>query len=81
MVTKKNKKLTEDFIKVQMQHIDPTFLQDEFSQMQVAICSIIEKLQETNLDETTINVIYQLNEICNAIIDKIDWNISAQDFF
>ena len=81
MVTKKNKKLTEDFIKVQMQHIDPTFLQDEFSQMQVAICSIIEQLQETNLDETTINVIYQLNEICNAIIDKIDWNISAQDFF
>ncbi len=81
MVTKKNKKLTEELVKVQMQHIDPTFLQDEFTQMQVAICEIIEKLQETNLDETTINVIYQLNEICNAIIDKIDWNISAQDFF
>ena len=81
MVTKKNKKLTEELVKVQMQHIDPTFLQDEFTQMQVAICEIIEKLQETNLDEATINVIYQLNEICNAIIDKIDWNISAQDFF
>ncbi len=81
MVTKKNKKLTEELVKVQMQHIDPTFLQDEFTQMQVAICEIIEKLQETNLDEATINVIYQLNEICNAVIDKINWNISAQDFF
>ena len=81
MVTKKIKKLTEELVKVQMQHIDPTFLQDEFTQMQVAICEIIEKLQETNLDEATINVIYQLNEICNAVIDKINWNISAQDFF
>ena len=81
MVTKKNKKLTEDLVEVQMKHIDSMFLQDEFSQMQVGICEIIEKLQETDLDETTINVIYQLNEICNVIIDKINLNLSVQDFF
>lgn len=81
MVTKKNRKLTEDLVKVQMQHIDSMFLQDEFSQMQVGICEIIEKLKETDLDETTINVIYQLNEICNVIIDKINLNLSVQDFF
>ena len=39
------------------------FLQDEFSQMQVAICSIIEQLSVTDLSETQIDIIYNLNAI------------------
>ncbi len=81
MVTKKDKKLTEDLIKVQVEQIDSIYLQEEFTEMQVAICSIIERLSETDLDQTTINVVYQLNEICNAIIDQISKNIFVQDFF
>lgn len=81
MVTKKNKQLTEDLIKVQVEQIDSIYLQEEFTEMQVAICSIIERLSETDLDKETINVVYQLNEICNAIIDQISKNIFVQDFF
>lgn len=81
MVAKKNKKLTEDLIQVQMEHVDTMYLQEEFTEMQVAICSIIEQLSVTDLSETQINIIYQLNEICNAVIDQISMNILAQDFF
>lgn len=80
MVTKKNKKLTEDIMEIQVNHVDTMFLQDEFSQMQVAICSIIEQLSVTDLDETQIDIIYNLNAICNAILDQISGNISAQEF-
>ena len=79
MVTNKSKKLTEDLVEVQMKHIDSMFLQDEFSQMQVAICSIIEQLSVTDLSETQIDIIYNLNAICNAILDQISANISAQE--
>ena len=79
MVTNKSKKLTEDLVEVQMKHIDSMFLQDEFSQMQMAICSIIEQLSVTDLSETQINIIYNLNEVCNAIIDQIAVNVSAQE--
>lgn len=79
MVAKRNKKLTEDLIQVQMQHVDTMYLQEEFTEMQVAICSIIEQLSVTDLSETQINIIYQLNEVCNAVIDQISANVSAQE--
>ena len=61
MVTNKSKKLTEDIMEIQVNHVDTMFLQDEFSQMQVAICSIIEQLSVTDLSETQIDIIYNLN--------------------
>ncbi len=79
MVTNKSKKLTEDIMEIQVNHVDTMFLQDEFSQMQVAICSIIEQLSVTDLSETQIDIIYNLNAICNAILDQISANISAQE--
>lgn len=78
MITKKNKKLTEDIMQIQINQVDTMYLQEEFSEMQVAICGIIERLAETDLDETQINIIYNLNEVCNAIIDQISMNVSAQ---
>ncbi len=79
MMAKKNKKLTEDILQIQVNQVDTMFLQDEFSQMQMAICSIIEQLSVTDLSETQINIIYNLNEVCNAIIDQIAVNVSAQE--
>ncbi len=78
-MAKKNKKLTEDILQIQVNQVDTMFLQDEFSQMQMAICSIIEQLSVTDLSETQINIIYNLNEVCNAIIDQIAVNVSAQE--
>lgn len=78
MVTKKNKKLTEDIMQIQIEQVDTMFLQEEFTQMQVALNNIIEQLSVNDLNETQINIIYQLNEICNAVIDQINVNVSAQ---
>ena len=78
MVTKKNKKLTEDIMQIQIEQVDTMFLQEEFTQMQVALNNIIEQLSVNDLDETQINIIYQLNEICNAVIDQIELNVSAK---
>ena len=79
MVTKKNKKLTEDIMQVQIQQIDTMYLQEEFTEMQVAICGIIERLSVTDLSETQIDIIYNLNAICNVILDLISVNVSAQE--
>ena len=79
MVTKKNRKLTEDIMQVQINQVDTMFLQEEFTQMQMALCSIIEQLSVNDLNETQINIIYNLNEVCNAIIDQIAVNVSAQE--
>ena len=78
MITKKNKKLTEDIMQIQIDQVDTMFLQEEFTQMQVALSNIIEQLSVNDLDETQINIIYQLNEICNAVIDQIELNVSAK---
>ena len=78
MITKKNKKLTEDIMQIQIDQVDTMFLQEEFTQMQVALNNIIEQLSVNDLDETQINIIYQLNEICNAVIDQIELNVSAK---
>ncbi len=78
MVTKKNKKLTEDIMQIQIDQVDTMFLQEEFTQMQVALSNIIEQLSVNDLDETQIDIIYQLNEICNAVIDQIALNVSEQ---
>lgn len=79
MITKQNKKLTEDIMQIQINQVDTMYLQEEFSEMQVALCSIIEHLSENDLSETQINIIYNLNEVCNAIIDQIAVNVSAQE--
>lgn len=78
MIAKKNKKLTEDIMQIQIEQVDTMFLQEEFTQMQVALNNIIEQLSVNDLNETQINIIYQLNEICNAVIDQINVNVSAQ---
>ena len=79
MITKKNKKLTEDIMQIQIDQVDTMFLQEEFTQMQVALSNIIEQLSVNDLDETKIDIIYNLNEVCNAIIDQIALNVSAQE--
>ncbi len=78
MITKKNKKLTEDIMQIQIDQVDTMFLQEEFTQMQVALSNIIEQLSVNDLDETKIDIIYNLNEVCNVIIDQIALNVSGQ---
>lgn len=78
MVEKKNKKLTEDIMQIQIDQVDTMFLQEEFTQMQVALSNIIEQLSVNDLDETKIDIIYNLNEVCNVIIDQIALNVSGQ---
>lgn len=78
MINKKNKTLTEELLKVQIDAVDSAYIQDEFSNMQVAICEIIETLSLTDLDENKIAIIDQLIQVCNNVLDQIIMNMSTQ---
>ena len=65
-------------MQIQIDQVDTMFLQEEFTQMQVALSNIIEQLSVNDLDETKIDIIYNLNEVCNVIIDQIALNVSGQ---
>lgn len=78
MVTKKNKKLTEELLKVQIDAVDSIYIQDEFSNMQVAIGDIIEQLSLSNFDDQKLEIIDQLIQVCNNVLDQIIMNINIQ---
>lgn len=75
MTNRNNKKLTEELLKVQIEEVNSTYIQDEFSNMQVAISEIIEQLSVSNLDEHRIEIIDQLVQICNNVLDQICINL------
>lgn len=78
MISKKNKTLTEELLKVQIDAVDSAYIQDEFSNMQVAICEIIEMLSLENLDEQRIAIIDQLIQVCNNVLDQVIMSIQAE---
>ncbi len=75
MINRNNKKLTEELLKVQVEEVDSAYIQDEFSNMQIAINEIIEQLSVSNLDEHRIEIIDQLVQICNNVLDQICINL------
>ncbi len=75
MTNRNNKKLTEELLKVQIEEVNSTYIQDEFSNMQVAINEIIEQLSVSNIDEHRIEIIDQLVQICNSVLDQICMNL------
>lgn len=77
MVNSNTKKLTEELLKVQIDAVDSAYIQDEFSNMQVSVCEIIEMLSLENLDERTIAIIDQLIQVCNNVLDQIIMSIQA----
>lgn len=78
MVTKKNKKLTEELLRVQIDAVDNIYIQDEFSNMQVAIGDIIEQLSLSNFDDQKLEIIDQLIQVCNNVLEQIIMNINIQ---
>ena len=75
MINRNNKKLTEELLKVQVEEVDSAYIQDEFSNMQIAINEIIEQLSVSNLDEHRIEIIDQLVQICNNVLEQICINL------
>ena len=73
----KNKKLQEELVKMQIETVDKTFIQDELIEMQSAIQFIVDDLNEIDLDETDAQAIYELNDVCNTVLDKINNYIQA----
>ncbi len=73
----KNKKLQEELVKMQIETVDKTFIQDELIEMQSAIQFIVDDLNAIDLDETDAQVICELNDVCNTILDKINNYIQA----
>lgn len=54
---------------------DSLLLDDTFSDMQMLICDIIGKLSATPLDNTTIECIYTLQQVCIIVLEKINTKI------
>ncbi len=79
MVNSNRRILTEELLKVQVDAVDTTYIQDELSTMQVAISQIIETLSLSNLDEQRMAIIDQLIEVCNNVLDQIIVNAQIQE--
>ena len=77
MLKQNKRKLTEEMLKVQVQTVDKMYLQEEFAQMQNVLQSIIDDLNSIDLDETDAQAIYELYDVCNTILDKINNYIQA----
>ena len=76
MLNKNINKLTEDFIKVQIQEVDNIFLQEEFIEMQDTITEIIQELK--HIDKSRVEIIFELLQICNKVLDEIKVNMQGQ---
>ena len=76
MLNKNRNKLTEDFIKVQIQEVDSIFLQEEFIEMQDTITEIIQELE--HIDKSRVEIIFELLQICNKVLDEIKVNMQGQ---
>lgn len=79
MMNRNNKKLTEELIKVDMQQIDNMYLQEEFAEMQNAITEIMQQLSIADITQNSIEIIYQLNQVCNMVLDQICMNLVTQE--
>lgn len=75
----KNKKLTEDLIRVDMQQIDNMYLQEELAQMQNVISEIIQQLSIVDITQNRVETIYQLNQVCNNVLDQICMNLVIEE--
>lgn len=54
---------------------DTLMLEDMFTDMQMLMYDIFNKLQVTDIDNTTIECIYTLQQVCMAILEKINTKI------
>ena len=75
----KNKKLIEDLIRVDMQQIDNMYLQEELAQMQNVISEIIQQLSIVDITQNRVETIYQLNQVCNNVLDQICMNLVIEE--
>lgn len=79
MVSKNKKKMTENMIKVDIQEIDNMYLQDEFAQMQNVISEIMQQLSIADITQNRVETIYQLNQVCNNVLDQICMNLVIEE--
>ena len=79
MVSKNKKKFTENMIKVDIQEIDNMYLQEEFAQMQNVISEIMQQLSIADITQNRVETIYQLNQVCNNVLDQICMNLVIEE--
>lgn len=79
MVSKNKKKVTENMIKVDIQEIDNMYLQEEFAQMQNVISEIMQQLSIADITQNRVETIYQLNQVCNNVLDQICMNLVIEE--
>lgn len=79
MVNKNKKKFTENMIKVDIQEIDNMYLQEEFAHMQNVISEIMQQLSIADITQNRVEIIYQLNQVCNNILDQICMNLVIEE--
>ena len=79
MVSKNNKKFTENMIKVDIQEIDNMYLQEEFAQMQNVISEIMQQLSIVDITQNRVETIYQLNQVCKNVLDQICMNLVIEE--
>lgn len=64
-----------DLLYLKELYSDTLMLEDIFTDMQMLISDISNKLQATDIDKTTIECIYALQQVCIAILEKINSKI------
>ena len=79
MVNKNKKKFTENMVKVDIQEIDNMYLQEEFAQMQNVISEIMQQLSIADITQNRVETIYQLNQVCNNVLDQICMNLVIEE--
>lgn len=79
MVNKNKKKFTENMFKVDIQEIDNMYLQEEFAQMQNVISEILQQLSITDITQNRVEIIYQLNQVCNNVLEQICMNLVIEE--
>lgn len=79
MLNKNKKKFTENMIKVDIQEIDNMYLQEEFAQMQNVISEIMQQLSIADITQNRVETIYQLNQVCNSVLEQICMNLVIEE--
>lgn len=77
MIKKEDRKLEKinkyaDLLYLKELYSDTLMLEDVFADMQMLISDITNKLQATDIDNTTIECIYTLQQVCITILEKIN---------
>lgn len=73
-IDKKGRTILEetDILNLEEYFSDTLVLEEEFTDMQVLICTILQELPSTPLDNETIGCIYTLEQVCTTILEKIN---------